>query len=104
MLAVIKTGGKQYKVKEGVKLEVEKLDAEVGSVISFTPLLVADEARENVKVGKPEVSGASVEARVLEHGKGDKVHVIKFHRKVRYKRNVGHRQLYTKLEITKISS
>lgn len=103
-IAVIKTGGKQYKVKEGSKLEVEKLDAQVGSTISFVPLLVADDVGENVKVGKPGVSGASVEARVLEHGKGDKVHVIKFHRKVRYKRNVGHRQLYTKLEITKISS
>lgn len=103
-IAVIKTGGKQYKIKQGAKLEVEKLDAQVGSTISFRPLLVADEAGESVKVGKPEVSGASVEARVLEHGKGDKVHVIKFHRKVRYKRNVGHRQLYTKIEITKILS
>ena len=104
MLAVIKTGGKQYKVNEGAKLMVEKLNSDVGSVVSFTPLLVSDEAGENVQVGKPEVSGAKVEARVLEHGKGDKVHVIKFHRKVRYKRNVGHRQPYTKLEITKISS
>lgn len=104
MLAVIQTGGKQYKVKVGAKLEVEKLDAEVGSSVSFVPFLVADDAGEQVQVGKPEVSGASVEARVLEHGKGDKVHVIKFHRKVRYKRNVGHRQLYTKLEILKISN
>lgn len=104
MLAIIKTGGKQYKVKEGAKLEVEKLDAQVGSALTFTPLLVADEAGESVQVGKPEVAGANVEARVLEHGKGDKVSVIKFHRKVRYKRNVGHRQLYTKLEILRISN
>ncbi len=102
MLAVIQTGGKQYKVKVGAKLEVEKLNTEVGGAISFVPLLVADEAGENVQVGKPEVSSAKVEAKVLGHDKGDKVHVIKFHRKVRYKRNVGHRQLYTKIEILKI--
>ncbi len=104
MLAIIKTGGKQYKVKQGDKLEVEKLNAELGSAVYFTPLLLADEAGESIKVGKPEVSGAKVETRVLEHGKADKVHVIKFKRKVRYKRNVGHRQPYTKIEIVKILS
>jgi large subunit ribosomal protein L21 len=102
MFAVIKTGGKQYLVSEGKKLKVELLTDEVGSELTFEPLLVSDEEGKDTKVGTPTVSGVSVKAKVLEHGKSDKVSVVKFKRKVRYRRNVGHRQPYTLIEITKI--
>ena len=98
-IAVIKTGGKQYKVAQGQSLKIEKIDAEVGAVLKFKTLLVAEE--ENVQIGKPDL-GEIVEAKLLEHGKAKKVSVVKFKNKTRYKKNVGHRQLFTKVEITKI--
>jgi large subunit ribosomal protein L21 len=104
MIAVIKTGGKQYTVKEGQKLQVEKLELEDGKIIEFEPLLVADEEGKDVKVGAPTVSGAKVTAKVLETGRDKKVSVIKYKRKVRYRRNVGHRQPFTKIQIEKISA
>lgn len=99
-IAVIKTGGKQYKVSAGQSLKIEKLPVENGKTVKFDTLLIADE--KNFKVGKPSL-GEKVEAKVLEQGKGDKVSVIKYKRKTRYRRNVGHRQLFTKVEITKIA-
>lgn len=103
MLAVIKTGGKQYKVKEGDKIKVEKLDEKEGKSIKLKDVfLVADEKGKDVKVGTPTVKGATVEAKVLEHGKSKKVRVIKYKRKVRYRKEYGHRQPFTKLEITSI--
>lgn len=98
-LAVIKTGGKQYLVQAGQKLKVEKLAAEVGSIIKFEALLVVDD--ENIKLGKPGL-GQIVEAKILEQGRDKKIHVIKYKSKTRYKRNVGHRQPFTKVEIVKI--
>jgi len=103
MIAVIKTGGKQYTVKEGLKLQIEKLDLEVGKPITFNALLVADEEGKDVKVGTPDVSGAKVTAKVLETGRAKKVEIIKFKRKVRYRRNVGHRQPFTLIQIEKIT-
>ncbi len=104
MIAVIKTGGKQYIVKEGSTLKVEKLAGKSGDKISLGEvLLVSDEKGGDVKVGAPNVSGAKVEATVLEQGQGDKVTVIKYKRKVRYRRKIGHRQEFTKLKIEKIS-
>lgn len=104
MFAVISTGGKQYQVTEGQSLKIEKLDLEEGKSIEFDALLVADEEGKDVKVGTPHVSGAKVVAKVLEHGKSDKVLVTKYKPKVRYRRNVGHRQPFTKIQIEKISA
>ncbi|TSC56389.1 MAG: large subunit ribosomal protein L21 [Parcubacteria group bacterium Gr01-1014_18] len=103
MIAVIKTGGKQYPVQEKQRIEVEKLEGEIGACLEFPEvLLVAQEDGSSVQIGKPYVAGAMVCATILEQGKGDKIHVIKFHNKTRYRRKIGHRQLFTKLEITKI--
>lgn len=101
-IAVIKTGGKQYKVKEGQALSVEKLLNEVGTNVKLETLMVADEEGKDISWGEPSL-GERVEAKVLEHGKGDKVNVVKFKNKVRYQKNVGHRQPFTKLEITSIA-
>jgi len=101
-IAVIKTGGKQYKVKEGQTLKIEKLDIEDGGAVKFETLLVAEEGGESVELGKPTL-GEKVSAKVIEQGKGDKVLVTKYKNKTRYLRNVGHRQLFTKVQIEKIS-
>ncbi|MFH0955895.1 MAG: 50S ribosomal protein L21 [Candidatus Falkowbacteria bacterium] len=98
-IAVIKTGGKQYKVAQGQNLKIEKIDAEVGAVLKFQTLLTAEE--ENVKLGMP-LLGDIVEAKIVEQGKNKKVSVVKFKNKTRYKKNVGHRQSFTKVEITKV--
>ncbi|MEK7558125.1 MAG: 50S ribosomal protein L21 [Patescibacteria group bacterium] len=97
--AVIKTGGKQYVVKEGLALKIEKIESEIGQIIKFDTLLMVD--GEKFDLGQPMLEG-KVEGKILEHGKSEKVHVIKFKNKTRYKRNVGHRQPFTKVEITKI--
>ena len=102
MLAVIQTGGKQYIVKEGTTFNVEKLAGNAGDKLAFDRvLLVGDEGGE-VKVGTPTVAGAKVEATILEQARAPKVTVIKYKRKVRYKRKVGHRQHYTKVRVEKI--
>lgn len=103
-LAVITTGGKQYLVKEGDSLRVEKLDVKEGESLSFDALLVMDEAGKDVKVGMPSVKGATVSAKVTGAGKADKVTVIKFHAKTRYKRKAGHRQPFTALKIETIKA
>lgn len=103
-LAVIRTGGKQYIVKVGDTLRVEKLDVAEGKSIKFDPLLVASEDGGDVKVGAPAVKGASVSATVMGQGRGDKVVVIKYKPKVRYKRKAGHRQLYTSIRIEAIQA
>jgi len=101
--AIIKTGGKQYLVKEGDVLTVEKLVANKGGKFYFDQvLLTGDEKGENVKIGQPTVAGAKVEAEILDQFRDKKVSVIKFKSKVRYHRNVGHRQPKTKIKITKI--
>ena len=103
MIAIIATGGKQYIVKEGDELNIEKLDLEVGKTIDFTTMLVADEEGTDVKVGMPEVAGAKVTALLLEQGRDKKINVIKYKPKVRYRRKNGHRQPFTKIKIEKIS-
>jgi len=100
-LAVIKTGGKQYKVSEGEKIRVEKLSKEEGSVVSFSEILLYVDGG-NVDVGTPVVSGASVEGKVLGEGKADKVVVFKYKKRKRYSKKKGHRQQYTQVEITTI--
>ena len=99
-IAVIKTGGKQYKVAEGQNLKIEKINAADGAALKFQTLMVAD--GDKLNLGKPSL-GEMVEGKILEQGRHDKIHVIKFKNKTRYKRNVGHKQPYTKVEIVKIS-
>ena len=98
-IAVIKTGGKQYKVAERKSLKIEKIQGEAGTVIKFPTLMVAED--DKLELGQPGL-GEIVEGKILEQGRGKKIHVIKFKNKTRYKRNVGHRQPYTKIEIVKI--
>jgi large subunit ribosomal protein L21 len=103
-LAVITTGGKQYLVKAGDTLRVEKLEKKEGDALAFDALLVADEAGGEAKVGTPTVKGAKVSAKVVSHGRADKVVIIKFKAKVRYKRKAGHRQEFTELKIEDIKA
>ena len=100
--AVIKTGGKQYKVQEGDTLSVEKLAHMNDRIIFDQVLLLAND--KDVKVGKPLVTGAQVEAKVLEEGKGKKKLVFKYKSKTRQHKKKGHRQPYTKIQIVKILS
>ena len=102
MQAVIVTGGKQYSVKEGDVLYIEKLNAEADSTVTFDQVLAVLDG-ENSKFGTPAVSGASVEAKVLKNGKGKKIVVFKYRAKKDSKSKQGHRQPYTKVQIEKIS-
>jgi large subunit ribosomal protein L21 len=100
MYAVIKTGGKQYKVEKGDKLRVEKLAGSVGDAVTFDQVLMV--AGEALKLGKPLVGGAKVEAKIVDQGLGKKLIVFKFRRRKNYRRKNGHRQPFTALEITNI--
>jgi len=102
MYAVIKTGGKQYRVREGDKLHVESLAAEEGDTVTIEQVLMIGEG-ENVSIGSPLVNNASVTAKVLSNGRGKKIKIIKFKRRKHYRRQMGHRQNYTELEITAIN-
>lgn len=104
MFAVIKTGGKQYIVEEGQELDVEKLEIEEGKPIEFEAMLIVDDEGKKVKVGKPFVSGAKVKATVTKHDRTDKVSIIKFKAKSRYRRHTSHRQPITKIKIEKITA
>jgi large subunit ribosomal protein L21 len=101
MYAVIKTGGKQYRVSAGEKLKVELLQAEVGAAIQFAEVLAVGEG-DSVKVGAPFVAGATVNATVLAQGRADKVHIFKMRRRKHYKKSQGHRQSFTEVRIDDI--
>ena len=101
MLAIIKTGGKQYKVSKGDRIKVEKLEGEEGSKVVFAEVLFLGDEKE-MKIGKPMIAGAAVEGKILKTAKGKKVTGIKFKAKKRYKVKFGHRQTMTEVEITKI--
>ena len=103
MLAVIKTGGKQYIVSPGHKIKIEKIDAKEGKEITFKDVLLL-EKRKKVEIGTPLVKGVKVIGKVLKHGKGKKVIVFKYKPKTRYKVKKGHRQLFTEVEVTKIAT
>ena len=103
MNAIIVTGGKQYKVAEGDTLYIEKLNAEAGDTITFDQVLAVLNG-ETATFGAPVVEGASVTANVVKNGKGKKVLVFKYKPKKNYRRRQGHRQPYTKVEITKINA
>ena len=102
MYAVIKTGGKQYRVKPGDKLRVESLDVDEGESVEIDQVLMVGEG-EDVTIGNPLVGGAVVGAKVLSHGRGKKIEVIKFRRRKHYRRQMGHRQNYTELEIVSVN-
>ncbi|HBR95906.1 MAG TPA: 50S ribosomal protein L21 [Gammaproteobacteria bacterium] len=103
MYAVIKTGGKQYRVAQGDKLRVETLKASEGDDVELDSVLLVGEG-EDVKIGAPMVENAKVTARVVSHGRADKVEIIKFRRRKHHRKQMGHRQNYTLLEITDISA
>ena len=102
MKAVIVTGGKQYTVSEGDVLFIEKLNAEAESTVKFDQVL-AVLAGENSKVGTPVAEGGRVEAKVVKNGKGKKITILRYKAKKNEKKKIGHRQPYTKVEITKIA-
>ena len=103
MYAVIKSGGKQYRVQEGQTLKLEKLEVATGETLDFDQvLLVAD--GDDIKVGAPLVEGAKVSAEIVSHGRGDKVRIIKFRRRKHSMRRQGHRQWFTEVKITGISA
>jgi large subunit ribosomal protein L21 len=102
MYAVIKTGGKQYRVSEGDTLRVEKLDSDAGETIEFDQVLAVGEGAD-LKIGTPFVEGGKVTATVKEQGRAKKVEIIKFRRRKHHMKRMGHRQSYTELEITGIS-
>ncbi|EHQ51838.1 50S ribosomal protein L21 [Ectothiorhodospira sp. PHS-1] len=102
MYAVIATGGKQYRVAQGDVIRVEKLDAESGASVEFDNVLLVGSG-EDVKVGAPFVEGGKVTASVKSHGRADKVEIIKFRRRKHSRKQMGHRQHFTEVEITSIS-
>ena len=100
MYAIIATGGKQYRVSEGDVIYIEKIDAQVDSTVSFDVLLMGNDG--DVKIGTPVVKGVKVEGKVVGQIRGEKIVVYKYKSKKNYRRKQGHRQPYTKVEITKI--
>ena len=102
MYAVIKTGGKQYKVAAGEKIKVEQIAADVGQEIVIDQVLAVGNGAD-LKIGTPLVAGASVKATVVAHGKHDKVRIFKLRRRKHYKKSQGHRQTYTELEISAVN-
>ncbi|MBL8491421.1 MAG: 50S ribosomal protein L21 [Rhodocyclaceae bacterium] len=103
MYAVIKTGGKQYRVVAGEKIKVEQMPADVGAEIILDQVLMVGEG-ESVKVGTPTVAGAKVTAKVLAHGRGPKVMIFKMRRRKHYQKHQGHRQNFTEIQISDISA
>jgi len=102
MYAVIKTGGKQYRVKEGDVLKLEQLTAEVGSIFDFVEVLMISNGDE-ITCGTPMVANAKVSAVIIEHGRHKKIKIIKFRRRKHHMKKMGHRQNYTQVKITAIS-
>jgi large subunit ribosomal protein L21 len=100
--AVFRTGGKQYRARQGERVRVERLEAAVGDAVAFDQVLLVGEGA-SVKVGAPLVSGGKVEAKVVSQGRADKITIIKFRRRKHYRRTQGHRQHFTEVEITAIS-
>jgi large subunit ribosomal protein L21 len=101
MYAVIKTGGKQYRVAQGDVLRVEKLTADVGASVDFERVLMVADG-DNISIGTPFIDGGKVTATIRSQGRGDKIKIIKFRRRKNYRRQMGHRQSYTEVEITGI--
>jgi len=102
MYAVIRTGGKQYRVATGNKIKIEKLPAEVGAEVTIAEVLAVGEG-EAVKLGTPLLTGANVTAKIISHGRDDKVRIFKLRRRKHYQKHQGHRQSFTEIEITTIN-
>jgi len=102
MYAVIKSGGKQYRVEAGKSVRIESLAAEVGSSVAFEEVLLVGSG-DGVKIGAPLLSGAKVKGTVLAHGRGDKVRIFKLRRRKHYQKSQGHRQNYTEVRIDDIA-
>jgi large subunit ribosomal protein L21 len=100
-LGIIATGGKQYLVSPGDKIQVEKLAGAVGDTVKFEQVLGIFNGK-SVEVGKPFVAGKAIEGKILAQGRGDKIHVLKYKSKSKYRRKIGHRQAYTEIEITNV--
>jgi len=100
MFAIIKTGGKQFTVREGDRLKIEKLELEAGATVEFEALMVSD--GETTKIGAPIVAGAKVVAEVIDQGRLPKVYIIKFRRRKHYRKQQGHRQYFTAIKINQI--
>ena len=103
MYAVIKTGGKQYKVSEGETLKIEKLEVDPGKKVTFKEVLMVADG-DNVQLGAPLIEKASVEAKVISQGKGKKINILKFRRRKNSMKQQGHRQLFTEIQIGKIKA
>ena len=103
MYAVIKTGGKQYKVEEGQTLKVEKLPVDEGASVDIEQVLMVADG-DNITVGAPYVDGGKVTATVKSHGRGKKVEIVKFRRRKHFRKQMGHRQSYTEIEINSIKA
>ena len=103
MYAVFKTGGKQYRATTGDVIKVEKIEAEKGSTVELDQVLMVGEG-EDVKVGAPYLEGGKVTATVVDHGRREKIKVIKFKRRKNYRKQMGHRQYFTQIEITGIDA
>ena len=103
MYAVVRTGGKQYRVSAGEKVRIEKLAAEIGQEIVLDQVLAVADG-DSLKVGTPLVAGATVKARVINQGRGDKVRIFKLNRRKHYRKSQGHRQNYTEIEILDIAA
>ncbi|TRZ63768.1 MAG: 50S ribosomal protein L21 [Rhodocyclaceae bacterium] len=101
MYAVIKTGGKQYRVAAGEKIKVEQIPADVGAEITLDQVLMVGEG-ESVRIGTPMVAGAAVTAKVVAHGRGPKIKIFKMRRRKHYQKHQGHRQNFTEIEISGI--
>jgi len=103
MYAVIKTGGKQYRVAAGEKIKVEQIPADVGAEITLDQVLMVGEG-ESVSIGTPLLAGARVTAKVLAHGRGPKIKIFKMRRRKHYQKHQGHRQNFTEIEISGIAA
>ena len=103
MYAVVRTGGKQYRLGVGDSVKVEKLSDEVGNIVELSQILMVSDGGE-VKVGTPLVMGASVKAEIVGHGRSKKIRVFKMKRRKKYRRTQGHRQAFTQLKVTEINA
>lgn len=103
MYAIVKTGGKQYKIHEGDIIRVEKIPGSVGNPISFDKVLMFSDG-ENVSIGKPALDNVTIKGRIVEQGKNKKIIVFKYKRRKRYRRKQGHRQEYTAIKIDQIEA
>ncbi|HET7650496.1 MAG TPA: 50S ribosomal protein L21 [Gammaproteobacteria bacterium] len=103
MYAVVKTGGKQYRVTAGEKLKIEQIPADIGSEIVLDQVLMVADG-DNVSLGNPLVAGAAVNARIIAHGRGEKIRIFKMRRRKHYRKTQGHRQNYTEIEVLGISA